>query len=71
MKKCLLMLMAVMLALTMQAQVKAIVLGDKHVMLKVKSEAGKYLLLPVQESEDIAAIAMLDIGSIIKESSLL
>ena len=54
------MLMAVMLALTMQAQVKAIVLGDKHVMLKVKSEAGKYLLLPVQESEDIAAIAMLD-----------
>ena len=60
MKKCLLMLMAVMLALTMQAQVKAIVLGDKHVMLKVKSEAGKYLLLPVQESEDIAAIAMLD-----------
>ena len=52
--------MAVMLALTMQAQVKAIVLGDKHAMLKVKSEAGKYLLLPVQESEDIAAIAMLD-----------
>ncbi len=59
MKKCLLMLTAVMLALTMQAQVKVTVLGDKHAMLKVK-QGQKYLLLPVQESEDIAAIAVLD-----------
>jgi levanase/fructan beta-fructosidase len=59
MKKCLLMLTAVMLALTMQAQVKVTVLGDSHAMLKVK-QGNKYLLMPVQESEDIAAIAVLD-----------
>ena len=51
--------MAVMLALTMQAQVKATVLGDRHAMLKVK-QGEKYLLLPVQESEDIAAITVLN-----------
>ena len=65
------MLTAVMLALTMQAQVKVAVLGDKHAMVRVGDyqshqtkkmtpNAGKYLLLPVQESEDIAAIAVLD-----------
>ena len=43
----------------MQAQVKPMVLGDKHAMLKLK-QGEKYLLLPVQESEDIAAIAVLD-----------
>ncbi len=53
------MLTAVMLALTMQAQVKVTVLGDSHAMLKVK-QGNKYLLMPVQESEDIAAIAVLD-----------
>ena len=59
MKKTILMLMAVMMALATKAQVKPTVLGDKHAMLKVK-QGQKYLLLPVQESEDIAAIAVLD-----------
>ena len=59
MKKTILMLMAVMMALATKAQVKPTVLGDKHAMLKVK-QGEKYLLLPVQESEDIAAIAVLD-----------
>ena len=53
------MLTAVMLALTMQAQVTPIILGDSHAMLKVK-QGNKYLLMPVQESEDIAAIAVLN-----------
>jgi len=51
--------MTVMLACVVKAQVKPIVLGDKHAMLKVK-QGEKYLLLPVQESEDIAAIAVLN-----------
>ena len=59
MKKTILMLMAVMMALATKAQVKPTVLGDKHAMLKVK-QGEKYLLLPVQESEDIAAIAVLN-----------
>jgi len=41
------------------AQVNFTVLGDKHAMLKVK-QGEKYLLLPVQESEEIAAIAVLN-----------
>lgn len=59
MKKLLLTLMMVATYSLMQAQVKPTVLGDKHAMLKVK-QGEKYLLLPVQESEDIAAIAVLD-----------
>jgi len=59
MKKTILMLMVMMTALAAEAQVKPTVLGDKHAMLKVK-QGEKYLLLPVQESEDIAAIAVLD-----------
>ena len=59
MKKTFLMLMAMMMTLAVEAQVKPIVLGDKHAMLKVK-QGEKYLLLPVQESEDIAAIAVLN-----------
>ena len=43
----------------MQAQVKPMVLGDKHALLKME-QGSRYLLLPVQESEDIAAIAVLD-----------
>ena len=59
MRKSILMLMvAVMVTLT-QAQVIPTVLGDKHAMLKVR-KGEKYLLLPVQESEDIAAIAVLN-----------
>jgi levanase/fructan beta-fructosidase len=59
MKKTLLMLMVMMMTLVAEAQVKPIVLGDKHAMLKVK-QGVRYLLLPVQESEDIAAIAVLN-----------
>ena len=59
MKKTILMLMAVMMALATKAQVKPTVLGDRHAMLKVK-QGERYLLLPVQESEDIAAIAVLN-----------
>ena len=42
-----------------QAQVAPVVLGDKHAMVRV-SQHTKYVLLPVQESEDIAAIAVLN-----------
>ena len=59
MKKTVLMFMALLMTLGLKAQVKPIVLGDKHAMLKVK-QGEKYLLLPVQESEDIAAIAVLN-----------
>ena len=42
-----------------KAQVETKVLGDSHVMLK--TEVGKkYVLLPVQETEDIASIAVLN-----------
>ena len=58
-KKCLLTLMTVLLTSMVVAQVKPIVLGDKHAMLKIE-QGSRYLLLPVQESEDIAAIAVLD-----------
>ena len=51
--------MMVMLACVVRAQVSPIVLGDKHAMLKLE-QGSRYLLLPVQESEDIAAIAVLD-----------
>lgn len=58
-KSFLLTLMTVMLTCTVGAQVKPIVLGDKHAMLKMEQNS-RYLLLPVQETEDIAAIAVLD-----------
>ena len=58
MKQTFLMLMAMLMTLAAEAQVKPTVLGDKHAMLKVK-QGERYLLLPVQESEDIAAIAVL------------
>jgi len=41
------------------AQVTPMVLGEKHAMLRVEQPT-KYLLLPVQETEDIAAIAVLN-----------
>ena len=59
MRKVILMLMVMMTALAAEAQVKPTVLGDKHAMLKVE-QGTKYLLLPVQESEEIAAIAVLN-----------
>ena len=60
MKKLLLTMMAaVTMLMGATAQVNFTVLGDKHAMLKVK-QGEKYLLLPVQESEEIAAIAVLN-----------
>lgn len=58
-KRSLLTLMAVLLTSLVAAQVKPIVLGDKHAMLKIE-QGSRYLLLPIQETEDIAAIAVLD-----------
>ena len=58
-KRSLLTLMTVMLTCMAMAQVKPIVLGDKHAMVKME-QGSRYLLLPVQETEDIAAIAVLD-----------
>ena len=54
-------LMATALLTTMaaMAQVTPMVQGDKHAMLRV-NQTKKYVLLPVQETEDIAAIAVLD-----------
>ena len=59
MKKTFLMLMTMLMTLAVEAQVKPTVLGDKHAMLEM-TQGMRYLLLPVQESEDIAAIAVLD-----------
>ena len=60
MKKLLLTMMAaVTMLMGATAQVNFTVLGDKHAMLKVK-QGEKYLLMPVQESEEIAAIAVLN-----------
>ena len=58
MKKCLLTLMAMMAFTLAKAQVTPLVLGEKHAMLHVGNS--KYVLLPVQESEDIASIAVLN-----------
>ena len=62
MKRCLLTLLAVMTLGLMQAQIKPIVLGDSHAMVKVKG-GQRYILLPVQESEDIAGIAVVGEGN--------
>ena len=51
--------MAVMTLTMAKAQVTPMVLGENHAMMRVTKDA-KYLLLPVQESEDIAAIAVLN-----------
>ena len=59
MRKSILMLMATVMITLAQAQVTPIVLGDNHAMLKVQ-QGKRYVLLPVQEAEDIAAIAVLD-----------
>ena len=59
MRKSILMLMVTVMVTLTQAQVIPTVLGDKHAMLKVR-QGEKFLLLPVQESEDIAAIAELN-----------
>ena len=52
-------MMAVMTLTMAKAQVQPMVLGDNHAMVRVTKDA-KYLLLPVQESEENANIAVLD-----------
>ena len=59
MKRWFLILMTVMSFELMTAQVSPAILGDSHAMLKV-NQSKKYLLIPVQETEDIAAISVLD-----------
>ena len=60
MKRTVILMMAAMLtAISAQAQVKPMVLGDSHAMVRME-QGKKYILLPVQESEDIAAIAVLN-----------
>ncbi|MBR6997256.1 MAG: DUF4980 domain-containing protein, partial [Prevotella sp.] len=58
MKKLFLTLMAVMTLTLVYAQVTPMVLGEKHAMLRTQN--AKYVLLPVQETEEIASIAVLD-----------
>ena len=60
MKRTMMMIVAALLmAITANAQVKPMVLGEKHAMLRLDATM-KYVLLPVQETEEIAAIAVLD-----------
>ena len=59
MKRLLMTMMAVMTLTMAKAQVQPMVLGDNHAMVRVTKDA-KYLLLPVQESEENANIAVLD-----------
>ena len=54
-----LLLAAMLMTATAKAQVTPMVLGDSHAMLKME-QGKKYVLLPVQESEDIASIAVLN-----------
>ena len=59
MKKMIMTLM-VMMTLTMaKAQQAPLILGENHAMLRI-SQGNKYLLLPVQEKEENAAIAVLN-----------
>ena len=50
---------AVLMTISAQAQVQPKVLGENHAMARVK-QGQKYLLLPVQEKEENAHIAVLD-----------
>ena len=50
---------AVLMATSAQAQVQPKVLGENHAMMRVE-QGMKYLLLPVQEKEENAQIAVLD-----------
>ena len=58
-KKCLLTMMAVMTLTSVKAQQAPMILGENHAMLRI-SQDNKYLLLPVQEKQENAAIAVLD-----------
>ena len=59
MKRMLLTMMAVMTLTMAKAEVKPMLLGDSHAMLRLQ-QGQKYLLLPVQEKEENANIAVLD-----------
>ena len=60
MRKTVMMMVAAMLTtVSVMAQVTPMVLGDKHAMLRV-NKTERYVLLPVQETEDIASIAILN-----------
>jgi levanase/fructan beta-fructosidase len=59
MKRLLMTMMAVMMLTMAKAQLLPMVLGDNHAMVRVTNDA-KYLLLPVQESEENANIAVLN-----------
>ena len=50
---------AVLMATSVQAQVQPKVLGENHAMVRME-QGTKYLLLPVQEKEENAHIAVLD-----------
>jgi len=50
---------AVLMSMSALAQVQPMVLGENHVMMRVE-QGKKYLLLPVQEKEENAHIAVLD-----------
>ena len=53
------MVAAMLTTVSAMAQVTPMVLGDKHAMLRV-NKTERYVLLPVQETEDIASIAILN-----------
>ena len=58
MKKLLIMITILLMAANVKAQ-EVLILGDNHAMLKLY-QGRKYLLLPVQEKEENAAIAVMD-----------
>lgn len=58
MKKLLMMTTVLLMAMTVWAQ-SPMILGENHAMMQLK-QGKKYLLLPVQEKEEIAHIAVLD-----------
>ena len=57
MKKLLIMITILLMAANVKAQ-EVLILGDNHAMLKL-DQGRKYLLLPVQEKEENAAIAVM------------
>ncbi|MBR2253109.1 MAG: DUF4980 domain-containing protein, partial [Prevotella sp.] len=59
MKKLIVTLVATLTCCLAEAQIAPVILGDSHVMLRMNKDA-RYVLLPVQEAEDIASIAVLN-----------
>ena len=58
-KKIISLAATLLITLSSVAQISPIILGDSHVMLRMSKDA-RYVLLPVQEAEDIASIAVLN-----------